>query len=61
MRGAFALPAVATLIAGICALRASHFVTDDIAARQRRALAPVERAPEPIRAGSREERKLVAE
>jgi MFS transporter, Spinster family, sphingosine-1-phosphate transporter len=37
MRGAFALPAVATLLAGLAAFRASQFVADDIAARNNRA------------------------
>lgn len=37
MRWAFILPAAATLFAGICALRASHFVSADIEARNRRA------------------------
>jgi MFS transporter, Spinster family, sphingosine-1-phosphate transporter len=37
LRWAFALPALATLLAGVCALRASHFVTRDVAARDERA------------------------
>ena len=37
MRWAFALPALATLLAGCFALYASRFVTEDIAARRRRA------------------------
>ncbi|MFT3924367.1 MAG: MFS transporter [Myxococcales bacterium] len=37
LRGAFALPAIATLLAGLFALRASHFVAHDIAARNERA------------------------
>lgn len=37
MRGAFALPALATLLAGVFALHASRFVESDIAARKRRA------------------------
>jgi MFS transporter, Spinster family, sphingosine-1-phosphate transporter len=37
MRGAFVLPAIATLLAGCAALRASHFVARDIAARNTRA------------------------
>ncbi|MDB4973455.1 MAG: Arabinose efflux permease [Myxococcaceae bacterium] len=40
MRWAFVLPACATLLAGICALRASHFVAQDIADRDRRARLP---------------------
>jgi predicted MFS family arabinose efflux permease len=39
MRWAFILPAVATLLAGLCALRASHWVKSDIEARNRRAAA----------------------
>ena len=37
MRWAFLLPAAATLLAGICAFRASHWVSADIEARTRRA------------------------
>ncbi|HET8936315.1 MAG TPA: MFS transporter [Polyangiales bacterium] len=37
MRWAFVLPAAATLLAGICALRASHWVSADMEARSRRA------------------------
>ncbi|MDB4989063.1 MAG: Arabinose efflux permease, partial [Myxococcaceae bacterium] len=37
LRWAFVLPALATLLAGLCALRASYFVADDIAERERRA------------------------
>ena len=50
MRGAFALPALATLIAGICAWRASHFVTADITARHQRAQAHA--GPDAMRAGT---------
>ncbi|MET0344573.1 MAG: MFS transporter [Polyangiales bacterium] len=53
MRGAFVLPAVATLIAGLAALRASHFVAGDIAARQRRAhRAGAHAASEPSRSST---------
>jgi hypothetical protein len=38
MRWAFVLPAAATLLAGICALRASHWVSADMEARNRRAV-----------------------
>ena len=37
MRGAFALPALATFLAGLCALRASRFAAGDIEAREERA------------------------
>jgi predicted MFS family arabinose efflux permease len=37
MRGAFVLPAIATVLAGVAAFRASHFVSADIAARNHRA------------------------
>ncbi len=37
MRGAFLLPAIATLLAGCAAFRASQFVADDITARNQRA------------------------
>jgi MFS transporter, Spinster family, sphingosine-1-phosphate transporter len=37
LRGAFALPAFATLLAGIFAYRASHFVADDMRAKRERA------------------------
>jgi MFS family permease len=40
MRWAFALPALATLLAGFCALRASRFVARDIEAREQRAAGP---------------------
>ena len=36
LRGAFALPALATLLAGLCAYRASHFVAADIEAKRKR-------------------------
>jgi hypothetical protein len=39
MRWAFILPAAATLLAGVCALRASHWVGADIKARSQRAAA----------------------
>lgn len=47
MRWAFALPALATLLAGACALRASHFVADDMAAREQRAELKRSRPPQP--------------
>ncbi|HEX5661673.1 MAG TPA: MFS transporter [Polyangiales bacterium] len=37
MRGAFVLPAIATLLAGLAAFRASQFVSKDIRARNKRA------------------------
>jgi MFS family permease len=37
LRWAFVLPAAATLLAGLCALRASHWVSADMEARSRRA------------------------
>jgi predicted MFS family arabinose efflux permease len=40
MRGAFLLPAIATLLAGLAAFRASQFVASDIAARSKRASKP---------------------
>ncbi|HTU64068.1 MAG TPA: MFS transporter, partial [Polyangiales bacterium] len=40
MRWAFILPAAATLLAGVCALRASYWVSEDIEARTRRAAQP---------------------
>ena len=40
MRWAFVLPAAATLLAGVCALRASYRVSADIEARNRRSAAP---------------------
>jgi len=48
LRWAFALPALATLLAGVCALRASHFVGRDIDARERRATR--QRSPSPLAA-----------
>jgi MFS family permease len=39
LRGAFALPALATLLAGVLAYRASHFVKRDMQDKQERALA----------------------
>jgi hypothetical protein len=48
LRWAFALPALATLLAGLCALRASHFVGRDIDARERRATR--QRSPAPLAA-----------
>jgi hypothetical protein len=48
LRWAFALPALCTLLAGLCALRASHFVGRDIDARERRATR--QRSPAPLAA-----------
>jgi len=45
LRWAFALPALCTLLAGLCAVRASHFVGRDIDARERRAQKPSAPAP----------------
>jgi predicted MFS family arabinose efflux permease len=47
LRGAFALPALATLLAGLCAYRASHFVAADIEAKRTRARLGVDQARVP--------------
>jgi MFS family permease len=48
LRWAFALPALCTLLAGLCAVRASHFVGRDIDARERRARQ--QKSPAPLAA-----------
>jgi MFS family permease len=48
LRWAFSLPALCTLLAGVCAVRASHFVERDIDARDQRARQ--QRSPTPLAA-----------